>query len=91
MGAIEQTVTITNKVGLHARPATLFVQTAARYSASVQARCSAREADAKRILEVLQLGAAQGATLTISADGADASEAVSALVALVRDNFGEEE
>jgi phosphocarrier protein HPr len=91
VGAIEQTVTITNKVGLHARPATLFVQTAARFSASVQARSGLREADAKRILEVLQLGAAQGARLTISAEGADATEAVSALVALVQNNFGEEE
>jgi phosphotransferase system HPr (HPr) family protein len=91
VGAIEETVTITNKVGLHARPATLFVQTAARFSASVRARSGSREADAKRILEVLQLGAAQGATLTISADGADASEAVSALVGLVKHNFGEEE
>jgi phosphocarrier protein HPr len=91
VGAIEQIVTITNKVGLHARPATLFVQTAARFGASVWARCGSREADAKRILEVLQLGAAPGAALTISADGADASEAVSALVALVKNNFGEEE
>jgi phosphocarrier protein HPr len=91
VGVIEETVTITNKVGLHARPATLFVQTAALFSASVRARCGPRAADAKRILEVLQLGAAQGATLTISADGADASEAVSALVALVQNNFGEEE
>ena len=91
MGVIEETVTITNKVGLHARPATLFVQTAARFSASVRACSGSREADAKRILEVLQLGAAQGATLTVSADGADAPEAVSALVALVRNNFGEEE
>jgi len=91
VGAIEQTVTITNKVGLHARPATLFVQTAARFGASVRARAGSREADAKRILEVLQLGAAQGAALTISADGADASEAVSALVALVKNNFGEVE
>jgi phosphotransferase system HPr (HPr) family protein len=91
VGAIEETVTITNKVGLHARPATLFVQTAARFGASVRARCGPREADAKRILEVLQLGAAQGATLTVSADGADASEAVNALVALVKNNFGEEE
>jgi phosphotransferase system HPr (HPr) family protein len=91
VGAIEQTVTITNKVGLHARPATLFVQSAARFSASVRARCGSREADAKRILEVLQLGAAQGATLTISAEGADAPEAVSALVALIMSDFGEEE
>jgi phosphocarrier protein HPr len=91
VGVIEQTVRITNKVGLHARPATLFVQTAASFGASVWARCVTREADAKRILEVLQLGATQGATLTVSADGADASEAVNALVALVKNNFGEEE
>jgi phosphocarrier protein HPr len=91
VGAIEQTVTITNEVGLHARPATLFVQTAARFGASVRARCGPREADAKRILEVLQLGAAQGAPLTIWAEGADAPEAVSALVALVKSNFGGDE
>lgn len=90
MSAVERSIAITNKVGLHARPATLFVQTAARFGAAIRVSCGGRQADAKRILEVLQLGAAKGATLVLSAEGTDAPEAVDELVALIERNFGEE-
>lgn len=91
MATAEETVTIVNKVGLHARPAGLFVQTAARFASSIQVRCDGRVADAKRILQVLLLGAERGAALHIAAEGPDAAEAVAALRELVASRFGEPE
>lgn len=91
MASIGRTLTVTNATGLHARPAVLFVQTAARFKASIEIRYRQRTADAKRILQVLQLGAAQGAVLQICANGEDAEEAVTALEALVQNRFGEAE
>lgn len=89
MPVIESTVIITNKVGLHARPATRFVQEAARFQAQIQVRYGEKSANAKSILAVLKLGASQGATLLIRAEGVDAAEAVQALVSLVEHTFGE--
>lgn len=89
MATIEAVLTLVNKVGLHARPASLFVQTAARYKAAIQVECNERRADAKRILQVLQLGAEYGAQLHIHAEGDDAAEAVAALGELVANRFGE--
>ena len=91
MATVEKTLTLTNKVGLHARPAALFVQVAAGFNASVQVECGGRVADAKRILQVLQLGAEHGATLHLHAEGDDAAEAASALADLVEARFGEPE
>ena len=87
----EVTLTIRNPVGLHARPAALFVQTASKYDSSVWAIRDGREANAKSILSVLALGAEQGAVLTVRADGEDEAEAVEALKELVENNFGEED
>jgi len=89
MPVIENTVVVTNKVGLHARPATRFVQEAARFQAQIQVQYGEKSANAKSILAVLKLGASQGATLLIRADGADAAEAVQALVSLIESKFGE--
>lgn len=89
MTPIAKVLTITNTTGLHARPAALLVQTAARFQASIEIRYSDRTADAKRILQVLQLGASQGATVEIRATGQDAEEAINALEALVNSRFGE--
>ncbi len=86
----EITLTIRNQVGLHARPAALFVQTAKQFAADIQVLHGRRQANAKSILSVLTLGANQGATLTIRAEGADAGQALAALEALVESNFGEE-
>ena len=91
MASTKRVLTLTNAAGLHARPASLFVQTAARFQASIEVRCGNRTADAKRILQVLQLGATQGATLEAQATGDDAEEAISALEALVENHFGEAE
>src|SRR5258706_13315061 len=89
MATVEQTLVLINKVGLHARPAAQFVQTAAGYSASVMIEYAGQTADAKRILQVLQLGAEKGAELHVRAEGADAREAVAALPVLVAERFGE--
>ena len=89
MPVIENTVVVTNKVGLHARPATRFVQEAARFQAQIQVQYGEKSANAKSILAVLKLGASQGATLLIRADGADAAAAVQALVSLIESKFGE--
>jgi len=91
MATSEITVTLLNKVGLHARPASQFVQTAARFTSTITVFCGPRKANAKSILQVLSLGAAGGKEITIQADGADADAALDALKQLVADKFGEAE
>ena len=90
MARVERTLILMNKVGLHARPASLWVQTAARFKSRITVTYNGRTADAKRILEVLQLGAGYGAVLTVVAEGEDAAEAIAALTALVDSRFSEE-
>ena len=88
---VERSVVVTHKVGLHARPASVFVQTAGKFESEITVTCEDRSANAKSILTVLTLGAHKGAEITIAAEGADAQEAVDALVELVENNFGEDE
>jgi len=87
----EITLTVLHKVGLHARPAAVFVQTAKQFKGDIRIAHGEREANAKSILGVLTLGANQGAAITIRAEGEDAERALAALEALVADNFGEKE
>ena len=87
----ETSVVITNKVGLHARPARLLVQTAAQYQSKVQVQCGDKTANAKSILGVLKLGAVLGDTLVLRAEGEDAESAVNTLTELVSRRFDEEE
>jgi phosphotransferase system HPr (HPr) family protein len=82
-------LTVRHKVGLHARPAALFVQTAKQFKSDIKVTHGERVANAKSILNVLTLGASQGAVITISAEGEDADQALEALETLVEDNFGE--
>lgn len=91
MSVVENTVTITNKVGLHARPAALLVQNASRFRARIQIFNGEKKANAKSIMGVLKLGASLGTTLTIQAEGDDAEDAVKALVELVQRKFDEQE
>lgn len=91
MATAEMTVTLLNKVGLHARPASQFVQTAARFASTITVACGTRRANAKSILQVLSLGAGSGAEITLQAEGADAEEAIAALKQLIADKFGEAE
>jgi phosphocarrier protein HPr len=87
----EITLTVHHKVGLHARPAALFVQTAKKFNSDIKVTYGEREANAKSILKVLTLGVNQGAVITIRAEGEDAEQSLEALEALIEDNFGEEE
>jgi len=85
----EITLTVRHEVGLHARPAALFVETAKQFNCDIKVTHGEREANAKSILGVLTLGANQGAVITIRAEGEGADQALAALEALVEDNFGE--
>ena len=85
-----QEVTVVNQLGMHARAAAKFVHLAARYQARVRVTHDRRVMDGKSIMGILLLAAARGSTITISADGADERDAVTALVALVQTGFGED-
>ena len=82
-------VTITNHIGLHARPATFFIQKANSYKYSVWIEKEDRKINAKSLLGVLSLGIAKGMTVTISAEGIDETEAIKGLVDLINTGFAE--
>jgi phosphocarrier protein len=83
-------VTVVNQLGMHARAAAKFVHLAARYQSRVRVARQGREMDGKSIMGILLLAAARGATITISAEGADEQDAVMALAGLVEGGFGED-
>jgi phosphocarrier protein HPr len=85
-----QTVTVVNQLGMHARAAAKFVHLATRYESRVKVARDRREMDGKSIMGILLLAAARGSAITISAEGVDEQDAVSALVALVQSGFGED-
>lgn len=78
-----QVVTIQNATGLHARPATQFVKLASSFRSDISICVADKCGDAKSILRVLSLGAAQGTQIKISAEGDDEKEAVEKLVMLI--------
>ena len=80
---ISRAVTICNSVGLHARPATFFVQKANSFKSSIWVEKEDCRVNAKSLLGVLSLGSAQGSEITLIADGADEADAISGLVDLV--------
>ena len=82
-------VTVNNNVGLHARPATFFIQKANTYQSSVWVEKEDRRVNAKSLLGVLSLGITQGMTVTLIADGSDEKEAIDGLAELIDTNFGE--
>jgi len=88
---VETNLTITNQVGLHARPARLLVQTAAQFQSQIQLRCGEKTANAKSIVGVLKLGAVMGDTLVLRAEGEDAEKALDALTNLALRKFDEQE
>ena len=87
---VKKEVTITNNIGLHARPATFFIQKANTYSSSVWVEKEERRVNAKSLLGVLSLGIAKGMTITIVADGADEANAVEGLSDLIDNGFEEQ-
>ncbi len=80
-------VTVNNTQGLHARPAELFVRCAMQYQSKIEVTKGGHCVDAKSMLDVLTLAAAQGSELTITARGDDALAALAALVELVDNGF----
>lgn len=76
-------VTVTNDVGLHARPATFFIQKANEYKSSIWVEKEERRINAKSLLGVLSLGIVKNTVIRITADGVDENKAVDALVDLV--------
>ena len=86
---ISRSVTIKNSVGLHARPATFFVQKANCYKSSIWVEKEDCRVNAKSLLGVLSLGISKGTEITLIADGQDEGDAVEALAALVDSEFGE--
>ena len=82
-------VMVQNQVGLHARPATFFIQKANEFKASIWVEKEERRVNAKSLLGVLSLGIVGGTDIRIIADGADEEEAVEALVALVQSGFAD--
>ena len=84
-----QEITVNNEVGLHARPATFFIQKANEYKCSIWVEKDERRVNAKSLLGVLSLGIVKGTPITIIADGSDEEEAVTALTALIASDFAE--
>ena len=80
---ISREVTITNSIGLHARPATFFIQKANAYQSSVWVEKDDRRVNAKSLLGVLSMAIAGGSTVTLIADGPDETEAIGGLELLV--------
>jgi phosphocarrier protein len=80
---------VQNKVGLHARPATFFIQKANEYKSSIWVEREDRRVNAKSLLGVLSLGIVGGTNINIIADGADEELAVEGLVKLVQSGFAE--
>lgn len=86
---VSNEVTVQNSVGLHARPATFFIQRANEFKSSVWVEKDERRVNAKSLLGVLSLGIVKGSKILIIADGSDEEEAVKTLIALIESNFSE--
>ena len=86
---ISRDVTITNTIGLHARPATFFIQKANFYKSTILIEKDDRKVNAKSLLGVLSLGIAKGMTVKLSADGQDEEAAIDGLVSLINSGFNE--
>ncbi|WP_320007049.1 HPr family phosphocarrier protein [Maridesulfovibrio sp.] len=88
--AVARTVVVSNQLGLHARPAAKLAQEAQNFSADIKVVCESQEVDAKSILDVLTLAAAQGSVLELRADGPDAVAALDCLEEHFKNRFGED-
>lgn len=83
-------VVVSNPLGMHARPAMTFAETASKFTANVSVAKDNETVDGKSIMQLLMLAATKGTKLRIEANGADAREAVNALKSLVESGFGSE-
>jgi len=88
---MEKVFTVRNKLGLHARPAALFVQTTGRFKSSVKVSKGDQEVDGKSIMGLMMLAAEEGASVTVRAEGSDEKDVLSALERLFLNRFDEKE
>jgi phosphocarrier protein HPr len=87
---VEKEITIVNRLGLHARPAAMFVRIASRYRSEVWASKEGEEVNGKSIMGLMMLAAGQGSKLRIRCEGPDASKAMEELEALINSRFNED-
>jgi phosphocarrier protein len=88
---LTETVTIINKLGLHARAAALFASTAGRYSSQIKVGLNGKSVDAKSVMSLMLLAANKGCEVHLEVDGSDQEEAMQAIVELINNRFNEEE
>jgi len=88
---LEQEIEIINKLGLHARAATKFANTAIKFSSTVHVDYDGKRIDGKSIMALMLLAAAKGSIITLSAEGPDAEAAICALTDLINNRFDEQE
>lgn len=86
----EQQIKVINSLGIHARPASMIVQTAIKFKSQISIIKEGTTADAKSIMNVLMLGAECGTTVTVRANGPDEQDAVNAVAQLFEQKFKEE-
>ena len=86
---ISKEITVLNATGLHARPASVFVQTAGKFKSDVNVVKDGNVINAKSIMGIMAAGISRGTVIHIQASGPDEQEAVDTLVKLINDNFGE--
>jgi len=86
---VSKDIKITNNIGLHARPATFFIQKANTYKSTIMVEKDDRKVNAKSLLGVLSLGIAKGMTVTITADGSDEQAAIDDLCDLINSGFAD--
>mgnify|MGYP003294603068 CR=1 FL=1 len=86
---VSKTITVQNQVGLHARPATFFIQKSNEFKSSIWIEKDERRVNAKSLLGVLSLGITKGTEIKIVTDGVDEEEAINALEALIESNFSD--
>jgi phosphocarrier protein HPr len=88
--AMRREFVVINKLGIHARPAALFVKTANRFTCSVMVTKDGEQVNGKSIMGLMMLAAGPGSTLEISCEGDDCNEALADLEALIKRKFDEE-
>ena len=89
-GKVQKEITILNKLGLHARPAAMFVRTANKHRADIWVEKDGEQVNGKSIMGLMMLAAGQGTKLMLSADGVDAEKAIQELELLIEKRFDEE-
>jgi phosphocarrier protein len=88
--AVTKEFQIANKLGIHARPAAMFVKTANRFACDIFVEKDGEKVNGKSIMGLMMLAAGPGSKLTVHADGPDASKALGEIETLIKSKFGEE-